>query len=369
MNDVTPGSPAFAASPLLHGLSAHQVEALRTACEARAYAAGEVMLSAGTVSDGLHVIENGAAEVLALGKDESRPVVVATLGPGQAFGELSALTGSPAISTVRAAQAATRVRTLAARRLDAMPEIGNTVLRNIIRVNQERLSNVNASYAKQLEETVKLLALRTSSARLLILVVSLMCITMLTNYWLTLSPGVDIYSPEFAWAALITLVLPTLIIAWHEKLPLRTFGVTTRNLGPDLAWSSGIVVGVLAVGSLALWLIGYPLAERFHLEYVELYGPMYTLHSALQEFIGRGVLLGMMLRIFESRTWRQRQLSNIAVSMMFGLTHLQFGLAAVGLMMVFSLLLGSYYLVHRNLAGPILIHAVLGLSAFMFGVL
>jgi membrane protease YdiL (CAAX protease family) len=83
--------------------------------------------------------------------------------------------------------------------------------------------------------------------------------------------------------------------------------------------------------------------------------------------MGRGVLLGMMLRVFDSTTWQQRQLSNIAVSMMFGLTHIHFGLVTVGLMIVFSVLLGSYFMIHRNLAGPVLIHTVLGISAFMFG--
>jgi membrane protease YdiL (CAAX protease family) len=80
-------------------------------------------------------------------------------------------------------------------------------------------------------------------------------------------------------------------------------------------------------------------------------------------------MLGMMLRVFDSRTWRQRQFSNVAVSLMFALMHIHFGLAAVAMVGVFSLLLGSYYLIYRNLAGPILIHIVLGLAAFMLGLI
>jgi membrane protease YdiL (CAAX protease family) len=162
-------------------------------------------------------------------------------------------------------------------------------------------------------------------------------------------------------------VLPTFLLAWHEKLPLETFGITKRNLGRDLACSSAIVVGVIAVATIGLWAAGYPLAEKIRWGYFFQYAPDYLIHSALQEFMGRGVLLGMMLRVFESRTWRQRQFSNVAVSMMFALVHIHFGLATVAMLGVFSLLLGTYFLIYRNLAGPILIHWLLGLAAFMFG--
>lgn len=365
-------APVFTSSPLLRGLDDAQIEVLRIACLERNYVAGDVILAVGTVSTGVQFVEIGAAEVLAVGAEGGRPVPVATLGSGHAYGELSALTGSPAISTVRAAETPTRIQTLMLGRLEALPGghvISNVLLRNVIRVNQQRLSTVNTSYAKQLEETLQLLALRTSSARIFILVLALMSITLLINYFLARRPGIDVYSPEFAWSMLVTLVIPTALLAWYEKLPLETFGITTRNLGRDLAWSSVITVGVIVIGAAGLWAFGYPLAERISLKYVAEYGPAYAVHSALQELIGRGVMLGMMLRVFDNRTWRQRQFSNVAVSLMFALMHIHFGLAAVAMVGVFSLLLGSYYLIYRNLAGPILIHIVLGLAAFMLGLI
>jgi CRP-like cAMP-binding protein len=364
--------PAFASSPLLKGLDDAQIEVLRAACLERDYDAGDVILAAGTVSTGVQFIERGAAEVLAVGAEGGRPVPVATLGAGQAYGELSALTGGLAISTVRAAETPTRIRTLLLGRLEAMSgghAISNTLMRNIIGVNQQRLSAVNANYAKQLEETLKLLALRTSSARMFIVMLTLMSIALLVNYFLARTPGIDVYSPKFAWSMLVTLVLPVFILAWREKLPLETFGLTTRNLGRDLAWSSAITLGAIAAGVVGLLLAGYPVAEKVSMTYVIQYGPSYVVHSAMQELIGRGMMLGMMLRVFESRTWRQRQFSNVAVSLMFALMHIHFGLTTVAMTFVFSVLLGSYYLVYRNLAGPTVIHIVLGLAAFMLGLI
>jgi len=370
MSDSGALQPDLSSSPLLTGLDSAQIEAVRAACLTRDYAAGDLILAAGSVSNGVQFVERGAAEVLVASAEGGPPVPVATLGPGQAYGELSALTGGPAISSVRAAETPTRVQMLAFGRLEATPgghAISNTLLHNVIRVNQQRLSSVNTSYARQLEETQQLLALRTSSARFFILALTLMSITLLTNHFLAQSPGIDVYSRTFCWAMLITLVLPTLVLARHEHFPLEAFGITKRNLGPDLFWSAAIVVGVLLVAVVVLWAVGYPLAERVSLKYIVEYGPSYALHSALQEFMGRGVLLGMMLRVFESRTWQQRQFSNVAVSMMFALVHIHFGLASVAMVGVFSLLLGSYYLIYRNLAGPILIHVMLGLAAFMLG--
>jgi CRP-like cAMP-binding protein len=361
--------PDLASSPLLDGLDEAQVEVLRGACVARDYVAGDVILAAGTVSDGVQFVERGAVEVLTFGEG-GRPVPVATMGPAQAFGELSALSGNPAFSAVRAAATPTRIQTLVLGRLEALSgghAVSSTLLRNVIRVNQQRLSEANTNYARQLDETLQLLAARTSSARFFILALTLMSITLLANHFLARSSDIDVYSQELNWAILITLVLPTMVLAWHEKLPLETFGITTRNLGRDLACSSAIVVGVISTGVVVLWAVGYPLAERLRWDYLLQYGPAYVLHSALQEFMGRGVLLGMMLRVFESRTWQQRQFSNLAVSIMFAMVHIHFGIATVLMLGVFSLLLGSYFLIHRNLAGPILIHAVLGLAAFMFG--
>lgn len=361
-----------AASPLLTGLAPEQVDRVLAACRTLDAPSGSELLAAGSVSPGIQFIERGAAEVLAKPQADAPPIVVARLAAGQAFGELSALTGSVAISSVRAADAPVRLRLLPADALDAMAEgatITNIILRNVIRTNQQRLSDTNAGYVRQLERAIELARLRNASARLFILVVVLMCLTILTNHWLTLRPGTDVYSPAFAWAALVILVLPTLLFAWRERYPLAAMGITTRHLMRDLAWSGSILLVVLAVGGAVLWLAGYPLAARFRLDYLAAYGPTYALHSALQEFMGRGVLLGMMLRIYESHSWRQRQVSNLAVSMMFALTHIHFGLAAVGLSMAFSLLLGSYYMIHRNLAGPVLIHTVLGIAAFMFGLI
>ncbi|HET6485245.1 MAG TPA: cyclic nucleotide-binding domain-containing protein [Spirochaetia bacterium] len=370
--DTLDTAAVLAASPLMRGLTSAQLEELVSVSAEQTYAAGEVIVASGVTSTGVHLLVTGEAEVLADGDGGPSATRVALLVPGQVFGELSALTGGPAISTVRAAATPTRVRTFPRSGLEALGDPGDitsTLLRNVITVNQKRLSDSNANYVHQLEQTTALLLQRQTYARFLFVIILLLGICLFVNHWLAGRSSVDIYSPAFAWAYLVIMVLPTLWVAWRARYPLSLFGLTRRNLGRDLLWSSAILVVVLGLATGALLLGGFPLAQRFNLSYLARYGPLYSLHSALQEFMGRGVMLGMMLKIFGDSSWKQRQLSNLAVSMMFGLIHIHFGFATVGLMMLFSLLLGTYYFVHRNLAGPILIHIVLGIAAFMVGIL
>ena len=353
-------------------LTAAQLHALQAACTELEYASGDIILKSGSASEGLHLLVSGEAEVLALDANGTDGTRVAMLAPGQVFGELSALSGEPAITNVRAAATPTRVLVLANVSLAALPDsqdISNTLMRNVIRVNQQRLSRVNTSYVRQLEQTMELLLQRQTYARFLFMVIMLLGICVLVNHWLAGRAGIDIYSPRFAWAYLVIMVIPTLWVAWRGRYPLKLFGLTTKNLGRDLAWSSAITVGLVALLVGGLLLAGFPVAERLQPGYIARYGPLYSLHSALQELMGRGVMLGIMLRIFGDENWKQRQLSNVAVSMMFGLIHVHFGFGVVALMMGFSLLLGTYYFIHRNLAGPVLIHVVLGLAAFMLGVI
>src|SRR5688500_7547347 len=86
--------------PLFAGLSDAAIGRLRERLRPRRYSEGEVILRAGDPPTEMHIIVEGAARIeLDAAWARGRR---ALLGPAQAFGEMSVLSGSPVSATVLA---------------------------------------------------------------------------------------------------------------------------------------------------------------------------------------------------------------------------------------------------------------------------
>ncbi len=107
---------------------------------------GHAVLTEGEPGRGLFIVQNGSFEVV---QDEGRRVI-ATLGSGEAFGEMSLLTGNPASATVRAVEDA---RLFAITKEDfpaltaAVPWLGVTLARLIA----ERISRTSLRVVEELK--------------------------------------------------------------------------------------------------------------------------------------------------------------------------------------------------------------------------
>lgn len=93
-------SRLLAACPLFNGVGAEGIAALSTAATEVAFPAGHVIARQGEIGTGFFVVVDGRVRVV---RDGS---VLAQLGPGDFFGELSVLDGKPRNAMV-AAEAAT----------------------------------------------------------------------------------------------------------------------------------------------------------------------------------------------------------------------------------------------------------------------
>jgi CRP-like cAMP-binding protein len=91
-------------SNLFEGLSVAEATVLGTFMERQSFEAGDVIVREGEIGDDLFLIESGNADVqVASGRDV--PIHVATLGPGDFFGEIALLTGAERMADVVAATA------------------------------------------------------------------------------------------------------------------------------------------------------------------------------------------------------------------------------------------------------------------------
>jgi len=80
--------------PLFSGLAANELDSLGEALRPRRYARGDLIFQQGDPGDAFYVIENGEVKVV-LSSSDGREAILAILGPGHFFGELSLLDGDP----------------------------------------------------------------------------------------------------------------------------------------------------------------------------------------------------------------------------------------------------------------------------------
>ncbi len=90
--------------PLFHGVLDPQLEQIASVANHRKVTRGTVIVRAGDATDSLYILINGSARVLN-SDEEGREVILSILGPGDFFGEMGLIDGSPRSADVVAAEA------------------------------------------------------------------------------------------------------------------------------------------------------------------------------------------------------------------------------------------------------------------------
>jgi CRP-like cAMP-binding protein len=94
----------LAGIPLFHSVPRHRLRAIAQVARRNAYRAGETVIKMGELGSTLHVIRRGRMNVVR-DAEGAQPLVLASLGPGEFFGELSLFDRGPRSATVIAAEA------------------------------------------------------------------------------------------------------------------------------------------------------------------------------------------------------------------------------------------------------------------------
>lgn len=136
-----PTTAMLASVPLFSGLNKSQIRTMATTAKERSYRAGDTIVKQGEKGIGFYLILSGQAQVERSGQ------AVATLSPGQFFGEMALLDEQPRTADVRAAGA---VRCLVLSPWEFWSAVGNEpeVLRNLFKETVRRLRSAPAGLSE-----------------------------------------------------------------------------------------------------------------------------------------------------------------------------------------------------------------------------
>ncbi len=354
---------------LTRGLGPELREAFQDACRVEQFAAGEVIVEQGVRYETLKVLFHGVAEVAYTDPSSGGSHVVATLEPGDHFGEMAFLSGEAATASVRATTPATVL--VIDRERAAATGVDSALLANLAALQVERLEGANRRQVAAMESTIAAQREQNAFGRFYIATIVLFAIsTAIPNYDHE-SPTVQLW---MRWFFLVLILVPAVVTVRAHSLSLADFGVTRRG------WARSLGEGLLVALAMIPVLVGFKLVRGpvgdplFSWRTLDFYtGPQllfyaisYVPHSAIQEFIARGVGQGSLERFMADAPPAK---PIVIASSLFAILHLHLSLEAAVLTFVVSLLFGWVYHRHQSLVGVTALHAVLGLVATALGLI
>jgi len=360
-------------------LTDYQFRILRDLIKGRRFSAGQELFAEGSDSDELWLLIHGKVEISKRNAETQKRETVATFSNRCVFGEVAFLHGLPrtasAHATTDCACAVLSRKALEEQHPDA---------RNVLRYLTEQIGRISAERVR-LEtearlETVRMYAAslqdRLRFGELFVYVVlgfgfvNLVANVVETNAW-------DPNSPTINWAVLVILIAPVFYLVRRMGVPMREFGITSRNIWGSLL--EGVLLAGVSVG--AVWAYryfsgGFPFGLSFNTRFMTFLGgptgllsyePLtYIFHAFIQEFVCRGVVQSSLQRFLLDK----RGLSSLSLTAaIFALVHTHHGIPAVLLTFGAGVLFGLIYLRHKNLIGVTVIHWALGLMAICFGLM
>ena len=355
---------------VLAGLPAYAADAIRQTMQHRDIPAGTAIMAEGDRTDSLYLIESGSVTVFrAFGTDGAERVIT-NLGQGATLGEMALLDGQPRSASARAATDC-RLYEVDPSKILALPngeQALGAIRSNLAIAVTNRMRTQTDKYVAAVEREMTAIKERQHFGRFFLYVLGVMTIGMLVNDILAKQIlKVNIFTPTFAWVYLLIILIPTSMVIWRMKIPLRDLGVTTIGMRKSILEGCVLSAATVALAFAVAWALrvtglhtGTPVPAEL--------GPTagYFFHSVLQELIARGLLQSSFQRFLDDRRgWQSVLLS----STLFGVFHIHFGFAAVVVTILSGLLFGAVYLRHRNLAGVSILHFFAGGAAFWSGLI
>lgn len=334
--------------------------------EPAVYGAGDLIFKKGDDSNFAVLIAAGEIEVFAPETGD----VLAVAGDGALIGELGMISGEPRSASARAL---TPVRGWVIDRTDYReflsdrPELATLFFRKIY-------AQLSASYGKLRQQYV---ALEDADRRYHALAFMFVTIVLMVNVY-ALVNGMILGSLRATHQEAMIFWTSRAMELWGGfilwGLTVRC-GLTRHDMGIRRGnlWRSigaGLLTSLPALAAMIYFrtrlypqLAGTPLIDPAQLT-LSVY--TYILIAALQEWICRGVFLTSIAKLMPGR---MRPAAAVLISsLVFSTLHLHYSSSLAVVALVTGIVWGWLFLAHRNLAGPVVSHFILGNAATLMGI-
>jgi CRP-like cAMP-binding protein/membrane protease YdiL (CAAX protease family) len=348
----------------------------------------ETFIKEGDDTHDLYLVLSGSLEVIKKAEDNGDTDVIAqidnrftiaSLGAGDTIGELSFIKETPRSASVKSVTASMLLglnpRELA-KLEEKHPREASMFMKNVLAYVGNRLIQTSANQVQALKIELRNSALNSKANLFFSYVIGLMCVYNLAINLIT-NLSSDVTRASIISALIIVIFCVVLIqMIRQNQLPIRIFGVTTRNWKPAIAESMIWTIGIITVMIGIKWLLITQVDRYKHLPlfdfdlssqqgYLGLSLLLYGLHSPLQEFIARGVLQGSLQHFFTGNNITLRAI--VVSNALFSATHVHLLGGLLGLIVFIpGLFWGWLYSRHENLIGVSISHMLIGWTALFF---
>jgi CRP-like cAMP-binding protein len=370
------------ANALLRGLTEAQLAWVESRLTPRDFLDGQHVFQQGDAGQEIFLICSGKVEVYV--ERDGRSFVLASLEPGDYFGEMALIDEAPRSASVRAVGDA-RLTALNRRDLRAALDapggaIWPALIMQHAHQQNRRLVRTNEATVAALRREIATAQLHRRLALVLTLVVALVTAYAFLVALFQKTSGVGLLYTSLGIAAGASLGAVVFIRTSRE--PLRTFGLTFEHLGRALgqatAWAA---VAILAATALKAVLVrvwpawrGLPVIHMsFALpgtgpgwtwEAAALFLSVYAVSSLVQEFAARGFLQSSCQLLLPGP--HRERWAIILSNLLFAVFHLHYHVAFAVLTFASGLLYGAFWRRHRNLTAVAWLHYLTGVWAMRF---
>nr|WP_169545790.1 CPBP family glutamic-type intramembrane protease [Sneathiella aquimaris] len=359
----------FKSNNIFPGLNDDQLKIIAENCSVERYQKGDLILQSEQEYSALLILFHGTVDVVLESSGNTQKFVIATLEAGTHFGEKGFMEMGGAAANVIASEPVTvlSIQRDIANKLD----IYQSMIKSIATVQTHRMQHANSRHAEALKAAFDRQIEQNSFGRFYIATILLFAISSFFPDYTHESPSFQL---AIRWVYLLLVLFPAIYAIKQQNVPMSVFGITTKGWQKSLFES--ILVSIAFLPVLILFKIynappdqpvfSWDTLKAFSSVQLAIHIITYVPHSAIQEFIARGVGQGSLQRFMPEAHFMK---PIVITSLLFGILHLHLSIKAAVFTFLVSLLFGYLYYRHKTLVGVFALHVVLGVSATALGLI